>query len=64
MRYDDDWIAPWRHAEQARCKGEGCTSNGAHPGTLVIAATLDEQGLCAACGRLADDSNRELRLEV
>lgn len=62
MKYDADWIPPWRQTEQARCKGEGCTSDGAHPGTLVIASTLDPDGLCAACGRTAADDHTRLRL--
>lgn len=64
MKYDENWIPPWRCAEQARCQGQGCTSDGAHPGKLVIASTLDENGWCAACGRSADESGRGLRLGV
>lgn len=64
MRYDDSWVPPWRQTEQARCKGDGCTHTGTLPGCLVIASTLDPDGLCAACGRTADETHRELRMGV
>lgn len=64
MTYDEGWIHPARHAEQARCQGQGCTSDGAHPGKLVIASTLDEAGRCASCGRSADDDHTRLRMEA
>lgn len=61
MRYDDDWVAPWRTVEQARCMSPICAPEGV-PGTLVMAVTLDEQGWCASCARTVDESHRELRL--
>ena len=64
LPYDEDWIPPWRQSEQARCQGQGCTSDGAHPGKFVIASTLDEAGRCASCGRLADDDHTRLRTEA
>lgn len=63
MNYDADWKPPWRTVEQARCRGVNCTPEGV-PGTLVMASTLDDNGWCAACARTADDTHRELRLEV
>ena len=61
MNYGPGWRPPWRHTEQARCKGPNCTQKGV-PGALVMACTLDAQGWCTACSRTADDSHTELRL--
>lgn len=61
MRYDDDWVPPWRTTEQARCKGPNCTQAGV-PGSLVMTCTLNDDGWCTACARSADDSHTELRL--
>ena len=64
--HPDRFIPPWREGlPQARCVGKPCTSDGAHPGRLVVAMTLSEDGLCAQCARSpADDEGRELRLDV
>lgn len=65
MRYNDEWVAPWRLGQpQALCTGDGCTYGGTHSGTLVIASTLDAEGLCANCGRTVDDSRQQLRIEA
>lgn len=66
MVYDEDWIHPAHPGlPQARCVGKPCTSDGAHPGKLVVASTLSVNGLCANCARSpADDEDRELRLDV
>lgn len=61
MRYDDDWIPPWRVGlPQARCQGPNCTPEGV-PGRLVVASTLNERGWCVNCARDVDDTDRRLR---
>lgn len=66
MVYDENWVPPWRPGlPQARCVGRPCTSDGAHPGKLVVASTLSDEGLCTQCTRSpVDDEARELRLDV
>lgn len=60
MRYDDDWIPPWKPGQpQARCQGPNCQPPGV-PGLLCVASTLDDHGQCAACARTADDTDRRL----
>lgn len=64
LTYGPDWIAPWTPGlPQARCTGPNCTEPGL-PGTLCVAITLTDDGLCASCARTADDSHRELRLDL
>lgn len=47
----DGWVAPWTPGlEQARCRGRLCQGEG-NPGSLVVAITLDDAGLCANCRR-------------
>ena len=62
MNYSDDWTHPARTTAQARCNGLNCTPEGV-PGTLVMACTLSDEGLCAACARTAAEADRhELRM--
>lgn len=62
MTYGADWTPPWRPGlPQVRCQGPNCTQAGV--GMLVVEITLTD-GLCAQCARTADDSHRELRLDV
>lgn len=62
MNYRDEWVAPWRKGlPQARCQGPNCTAAGV--GMLVVAITLVD-GCCAQCARTADESHRELWLDV
>lgn len=59
MRYDESWVPPWRSLEQARCVGELCGHQ------LVVASTLDAEGLCALCSDgPAKVEERELRFEL
>ncbi len=61
------WIPPWRVGlPQARCGGRLCQGEGM-PGKLVVAITLDDDGLCASCARTpakADDYLLSLDLEA
>lgn len=50
MRYDEHWVHPARTMVQARCVGPNCTPDGL-PGKLVMACTLDAEGLCVSCAR-------------
>ena len=63
MVYDDDWRPPWRHTKKARCNGRLCTPEGI-PNRLVMACTLDKDGLCVNCARTVDDSHTWMRLGV
>lgn len=61
MAYNDDWVPPWKQGlPQARCVGINCTQDGI-PGRLVVAITLDKDGLCRPCAQTADTSDQELR---
>lgn len=50
MVYDEAWRPPARETVLARCRGRLCVADGL-PGTLVVAATLTVDGLCANCAR-------------
>lgn len=65
MDYSDSgWIPPWREGlPQARCVGKNCSPEGV-PGRLVVAITLDKDGLCRPCAQTADDSHTWMRLGV
>lgn len=59
MKYGPDWRPPWRTPEKAQCKGTLCG------GQLVVASTLDGEGLCASCSDTpARQDERVLRLEL
>lgn len=64
MIYGQDWVHPARTTEQARCAGRLCQGEGI-PGLLVMACTLDAEGLCASCARTpASEDDYELRLGI
>jgi len=55
MSYGDDWISPATPGlPQARCANPACTADGV-PSALVVAATLDDSGLCRPCAQTADN---------
>lgn len=62
MIYDENWVHPARTTEQARCVGRLCQGEGL-PGKLVMACTLNAEGLCANCRRgPGDDDRHQLRM--
>ena len=65
MDYGPDWVPPWRVGlPQARCAGRLCNGEGL-PGRLVVAATLDAEGLCVNCARTpSTDEDYQLRFGV
>lgn len=63
MNYGPDWTPPWAAGQPlARCRGRDCTWEGT-PNLLVVASTLDAQGLCAQCARTPNGENRQLPQE-